>query len=294
MKKIEKYTTVITHPGVFHADDVCCVAILESCGFNGNVERRTPTPEEIEDPTVLVVDVGGVFDKSVNTYDHHQKDGAGERENTVPYAAFGLLTNFFLTNKKPEVAARFDEKFVQAVDAADCGWGSLEGTRPIVTLSHILHSFNPVGDVPAEERDAHFRAAVDWVKPVLGAYAKEAAEFVAAKDAVLKSRVVENTLVLDTFVPWSEHIFDHPEADKLLYVVFPSERGGYIVQQMPRNPGSFEGRKPLPESWAGLRGESLATATGVADATFCHPGRFCGGAESLEGTLKLAELATAA
>ena len=70
------------------------------------------------------------------------------------------------------------------------------------------------------------------------------------------------------------------EADNLLYVVFPGPGGRqWMVQQVAKAVGSFEGRKPLPEAWAGLRDEAFAKATGVADGVFCHPGRFIGGAQ---------------
>jgi uncharacterized UPF0160 family protein len=52
-------------------------------------------------------------------------------------------------------------------------------------------------------------------------------------------------------------------------------------------------RKDLPLAWAGLRGVDLAAVCGVADAVFCHNGRFIAGAGSLEGALRMAELALA-
>ena len=38
-----------------------------------------------------VFDVGGIYDPSINRFDHHQPGGAGKRENDIPYAAFGLV-----------------------------------------------------------------------------------------------------------------------------------------------------------------------------------------------------------
>jgi uncharacterized UPF0160 family protein len=49
----------------------------------------------------------------------------------------------------------------------------------------------------------------------------------------------------------------------------------------------------LPKAWAGLRNQELAAVTGVQDSVFCHSNLFIGGARSMEGALRLAELALA-
>jgi uncharacterized UPF0160 family protein len=54
---------------------------------------------------------------------------------------------------------------------------------------------------------------------------------------------------------------------------------------------SFKARKDLPKSWSGLRDQELAAVTGVADSVFCHLNLFIGGARSLDGAVRLAELA---
>lgn len=62
---------------------------------------------------------GLVFDIGRGAYDHHQKDSR-IRENGVPYAAFGLLWEALgaeILGK--ELAASFDEAFVQPLDNND-------------------------------------------------------------------------------------------------------------------------------------------------------------------------------
>lgn len=63
---------IVTHPGMAHRDDLLAVAFALTANPDATVERRDPTPEEIEDATVLVLDIGGEYDASVRTYDHHQ------------------------------------------------------------------------------------------------------------------------------------------------------------------------------------------------------------------------------
>jgi uncharacterized UPF0160 family protein len=82
------------------------------------------------------------------------------------------------------------------------------------------------------------------------------------------------------------------EAGEVLYVVFPGPGGRqWMCQQVAAAKGSFAGRRPLPEKWAGLRDQAFAEMTGVEDGVFCHPGRFICGAKSREGALRLAALA---
>jgi uncharacterized UPF0160 family protein len=69
--------------------------------------------------------------------------------------------------------------------------------------------------------------------------------------------------------------------------------GNWMVDAMPRAPGSYATHLPLPAAWAGLRDAALAAATGVPDAVFVHPQRFVGGARSRAGALAIAQQAIA-
>ncbi len=62
--------TIVTHPGGAHKDDllaVCVLAALHGCP----VVRREPTREELDDPEVAVVDIGGSHDAARSNFDHH-------------------------------------------------------------------------------------------------------------------------------------------------------------------------------------------------------------------------------
>lgn len=287
---------IIAHPGVFHADDVCAVAWLRLTGVAAPVVRRVPTPAEMADPAVMVIDIGGQHDAALANFDHHQRGGAGARWDTeVPYAAFGLVYDT-CRPADPAVDQRLLEVVVLPVDAADCGWGTQEGTRPMLPFSRVISGFNPGAGASQAERDTAFERAVAWAGVVLGNELRSAEEWAAARSEVLAAGTADagRVLILEKFAPWASHIFDRPDQERLLYVVHPSERGGWQIQQVPVQPGSFEGRKPLPKEWAGLRDVELADVTGVPDAVFCHPGRFCGGAASRMGTLDLAARAVEA
>lgn len=69
MKNVQ---TIITHPGGAHRDDFRAVAIAMALFPNATVHRRNPTEEELEDPTVLILDVGGRHEPERLNFDHHQ------------------------------------------------------------------------------------------------------------------------------------------------------------------------------------------------------------------------------
>jgi hypothetical protein len=61
---------IITHPGGAHKDDFLAVSVLIA-RTSASVERRVPKPEEIEDPSVALVDIGGSHDPARSNFDHH-------------------------------------------------------------------------------------------------------------------------------------------------------------------------------------------------------------------------------
>jgi hypothetical protein len=65
------FSLILTHPGGSHKDEflACCLLIAE---HGAPVIRREPTPEDLSDPSIAVVDVGGEHDPKRGNFDHHQ------------------------------------------------------------------------------------------------------------------------------------------------------------------------------------------------------------------------------
>lgn len=61
---------ILTHPGGAHKDDLLAVCVL-AAQYRVPVVRRAPTAEELEDPTVAVLDIGGVHVPEKQNFDHH-------------------------------------------------------------------------------------------------------------------------------------------------------------------------------------------------------------------------------
>lgn len=61
---------ILTHPGGAHKDDLLAVCVLIA-RHPVPVVRRDPTADELEDPAVAIVDIGGSHDPAKHNFDHH-------------------------------------------------------------------------------------------------------------------------------------------------------------------------------------------------------------------------------
>src|SRR3989344_2504806 len=88
---------LITHNGSFHTDDIFAAAtlsvLLERKGETYEIIRTRD--EEIIKTGDYVFDVGGIYDKEKNRFDHHQVGGAGKSESGIEYSSFGLVWEKF-------------------------------------------------------------------------------------------------------------------------------------------------------------------------------------------------------
>lgn len=64
---------IVTHPGQAHRDEFLAISVAFSVLGEKPVYRREPTAEELDDPTVLVLDVGGRHEPELLNFDHHQR-----------------------------------------------------------------------------------------------------------------------------------------------------------------------------------------------------------------------------
>ncbi|MDQ6997617.1 MAG: MYG1 family protein [Mariprofundus sp.] len=282
--------TIVTHNGNFHADDVFSVAALKSIFFSFTLIRTRDS--ELISKADIVLDVGGEYDPDKGRFDHHQRGGAGERENGIPYSSFGLIWKKYglqLCQGDQDIAHAVDKGLVSTIDAIDCG--HVEGVPQGISLSQTIGMFNPTWQEDSHV-DACFDEAVEFASRVLARFIAAAGGGVHAKAIVAKA--IDNAedprvIVLEQYTPWKRTV--HTLSEEALYVVYPSQTGEWRIQTVPTEPGSFENRKPLPQPWAGLSDQELQAVTGIDDAMFCHNGLFIAGAKSFESTMKMATIA---
>ncbi len=284
--------TIVTHNGNFHADDVFSLAAIK-CIFPSFTLIRTRDHELISKADI-VIDVGGEYDAESDRFDHHQRGGAGQRKNGIPYSSFGLIWKKYgleICQGNQEVANSVDDGLVSTIDAIDCG--HVEGVATGISLSHTISMFNPTWQEDSDF-DSCFNEAVDFASRVLARFIASATGGISAKSIVAKA--IEDTedprvIVLDKYTPWKRTV--HALSTEGLYIIYPSPSNQWRIQTVPVEPGSFEDRKPLPRQWAGLSDDALKEVTGLDDAMFCHNGLFIAGAESFESIMKMAAMALA-
>lgn len=293
-----KIKKLVTHDGSFHTDDVFAAATL-SIYLEGKGEAfeiiRTRDQEMI-DKADYVFDVGDIYDPGKNRFDHHQKSFREKRANSIFYSSFGLVWKKFgieLTGSNESIEL-IDKRLVSPVDAHDNGFDLVE--KKYEVFPYLIQDFfrvmRPTWRETNLDIDQIFLESVEVAKRILSR------EIIHAKDTILSNQsiisIYNNTedkrfVVLDQNYPSSEILNKLPE---VFFVVYPKASDGFWGIKAVRNDSkSFENRKNLPKSWAGLRDEELVKVTGVEDAVFCHKGLFMAVAKSKEGVIKLARLA---
>ena len=309
---------IVTHSGKFHADDAWAVAALKILFPQAEVIRTRDTARvEAAD---FAVDVGGVWDPALGRFDHHQKGFDGARPTGVPYASAGLVwrqygarcvsalalahTGHRLSDAKAaEMAHSIDADIVQYLDLSDVG--AAKSAPGSYGLSAVVSGFNPnwldeqrVGYGEADEafRLSQFTRAMDMLTDIMANAVRYRVAAFLSVDEVRQGQVLEDGRVLflpNGAIPWTQVV--RKEMPKVLFVISHNiAEQRYMIHTVSVSADSFAARVDLPEAWAGLRDGQLAAVTGVADAGFCHNGRFIASAKSYDGICAMAMLALAA
>jgi len=177
--------TIATHNGNFHADDVFATAALKILYPSFKLVRTRDLKEM--DKADIVLDVGGIYDPDNGRFDHHQKGGAGERENGTPYSSFGLIWQKYgveICQGKEKVAAALDRGLVSTIDAIDCGY--VEGVYDGITLSQTIGMFNPTWEEESNFDDC-FNEAVTYASRILARFIASANGGISAKEIVAEA-----------------------------------------------------------------------------------------------------------
>jgi uncharacterized UPF0160 family protein len=261
-----------THGGVFHADDVFATALLKILWPEIQIRRGFTVPEGFSG---IVYDIGG------GEFDHHQRNKR-KRENQVPYAAFGLLWERFGSKILDEEDAKeFDRTFVQPLDTSD-------NTGKENSIATLIADYNPQWN-ENKKSDTCFWNAVGCAKEILQnrfrCILAEREAFRIVRASALQCHT--GILVLNQGLPWKNAVYDLP----IDYVIYPSNRGGYNVQAVPKRRDHPELKCPFPETWRGASREELITLTGIEEIEFCHMSGFLCTTRTLESAERLAKLA---
>lgn len=258
-----------THGGTFHADDVFSTALLKIINPNIVVERGFVVPENYD---------GLVYDIGLGQFDHHQPDNE-VRKNGVPFASFGKLwREYGVCLFTKEQCNLFDIGFIQSIDNAD-------NTGDKDSISTVISNMNPSWD-DDRTSDECFCVAVNFAISVLNTLfdkirAKERAQKIVA-DKI--STMTDGILILDRHMPYQEQAIKNR---KVKFAIYPSNRGGYNIQVIPKTFHTQEGRVPFPSEWLGADEKTLSSY--VEGLFFCHKSNFLACAHTLEQAINVAK-----
>ena len=285
-------TKIVTHNGNYHTDEVFAVATLLLVYPDAEIVRSRDNV--VIGSANIVVDVGGEYDRARMRFDHHQPEGAGRRENGIPYAAFGLVWKEFGERVAggEESAKIIEEKLVMPIDAIDNGIKiSTEVVNGVheYTIGDILNLYGAKAET-SDELDGAFFEALEIAKDIL------AREIDLTNKKVVDWQIVadiyhhsddKKIIILPKFLSWKQILIP----SEALFVIFQRPDGKWGARAVPKELNSFELKCPFPKNWAGLRDYELAQVSGIADAVFCHSDRFLSVAGSIEGANALARIA---
>lgn len=290
---------VVTHSGKFHTDDVLAYAILLKYFKNKeSLQLIRSRSDEVIAKADIVFDVGGSYDPVAHRYDHHQVGRAGERTNTIPYAACGLIWKHFGKDlcSTSEVWSVVDEDLIQGVDAIDNGislYSLNELNIKLFSIGNVIDCFLPVHEEASlEDFDAQFVKAAEFMVFVLESTIHRAETKIASKIAieeVYRAAVDKQIIICEKYIPGAKKLLS--SYNEPIFVIYPDQNNRWRVEGVRIDPNDFPVRKDLPSSWSGLRDVDFQKQSGVVDATFCHPGLFTAGAETMNGAVELAKKA---
>lgn len=190
-----KGVNIHEHEGVFNADDVCTVALLELLAGR-ELEIHSVNNFSTEH---MVIDI-----------DRH-KDG-------IPMTGVGIITKDILIDGKTieELFPGFIEKVLKHIE-----------TKNNVSFCDIINAFNP--DLDSElSSDECFREAVDITKVILDKFLMRIKSRETAAEVVKNAKVINNVIILDKFVPWQTYINDN-----IVGCIYPSDRGEWYLELAP-------------------------------------------------------------
>ena len=260
-----------------HADELFATTLLNLYNKDIEVMRVSEVEKAKIRKDAIVYDIGR------GKFDHHQEN-AKVRENGIKYSSLGLLFEEFgkdyLKQEKiediDEVYIGMEKELIEAIDAIDNGvFPEIVAPYKVKTISDIIKLFNPSFG-SNEKEEEQFIKAVEVAKQIWQETLYSVIGKVKAKKIVLEKIKNEKKdyLELEEYLPYEETLLKTEEGDHLLFVMYPSNRGGYGIKTIKKSLEDKTDRMLFPESWAGLENKELEKVSNIKDISFCHSGRF--------------------
>jgi len=275
--------------------------------------------EKVLETLPIIVDVGGQYNPSKGRFDHHQREFTDTlspvhktklSSSGIVYKHFGRQILSSLTNlKDAELELLYNkvyESFMEALDGIDNGISQyppeLTPNYTINTdLSSRISRLNPTWNEHGINSNDRFKDAMELAgREFVESAISIAKVWMPARSIVQKAmekrfqyHSTGEIVVLEDYTVWKRHLLELESELKvptpIKYILFSDQSNKWRIQAIPINSGSFVCRKPLPETWRGLRDEKLSKLANIDKCIFVHASGFIGGNDTFEGVLEMAK-----
>jgi uncharacterized UPF0160 family protein len=255
----ENVKKVAVHNGVFHADDVLCVALLEHF-----LERDVTVIRNRKEDVLAEADI--ICDVGHGEFDHHQEDSE-KYPNGIKMAACGkvaraLASAGYITVDELEL---LKVKALYAVEGLDNGQKDETDPYPNpFSFVSVINNTDDEGGIYGTAQDAKFAQAVEMAKIVLERIMvtiKEEIENASLlEDYIYRRENPHYVIMEDKYIrSWQNRIIDYndkvEENERIMIVMYPSgQPNEWRIQVVPKASNSFESWIKIPEKVAALDG----------------------------------------
>ena len=260
---------VVTHSGIFHADEVFACALLciaygrENVGIIRSRDNNVLSTA-VSDFNTWVIDVGGEYSSEYLNFDHHMRDFNLTNSFGNKLSSFGMVVQALLRRTLFIEVKDSLLEFSNKVDMLDNGVKKAEDLT-------FISVFNSYSDNEVINFYAALQTAIDYLRSLMNQWKEDHLTNLRLNDA-LGNMTEDGIIYHSSYIPVDERANAIPEA-KL--VIYKNKQGTYNIQSV--NVGEtkdFSVRCPAPSKWLGLRDNELIRASGGLPLVFCHVGGF--------------------
>ncbi len=267
---------LVTHNGQGHMDDYFAVAAFLLA--NSDYEVIRTRDKNIFDNADALIDVGNDYNPEKDHFDHHQKGGAGERSNSIPYASAGLVWKKYgaiLCDNDQGMADSIEQRLISFIDSLDTNTDvyemKIQDTRVYSIRDYFYCLFQPFQAERdnMQEHDRLFFLAVAKAKELLQleiAKAKENKELIQYVEDRYEQASEKRIIVFSKSCPFQFVLQKYKEP---LFVIIPYQQSQFVVIAVKEQDSSVD-RLPFPVEWRAKNGNELQEAAGITDLHFCH------------------------
>lgn len=259
------FVKVVTHDGLFHADEVFAIALLKRIETLDIIRTRDVdiVEEAINDKSVFVIDCGGEYNPDMRNFDHHQ-------DISLP-ASNALIAYYFEDYFGRDVMAKLMKKLFIGISDYDTNkqdihnqFNSFNKGKGLTTISNIINSFNR-NPMDKDMQDLQFNKAVDFASEILNGYFYQIEQELLAEEIYAKKEILFDCVaVFNEFCPiWKDK-------DEYIFAIMPNPQGWSLNS---KNSTKY----PLPEFTH-------------KDLVFQHKGKFIAVFKTKEAAIECASL----